>query len=144
MPDLDTVVVDASVIVKWLFNDPEREEDTDRAGRLMSAIVEGDLRVIQPVHWLVEVAAVLARESPRRAERDSALLAALDLPTANGPEIIQRASRLAVDLAHHLFDTLYHAVALERQAVLVTADDRYLQKAKDLGSAIHIGDVDLS
>lgn len=144
MPDLEAVVVDASVIIKWLFNDPEGEEDTNRATRLMSAIVEGDLRVIQPVHWLAEVAAVLARETPRRAERDAALLMALDLPTANGPEIIQRASRLAVDLSHHLFDTLYHAVALERQAVLVTADDRYLQKAKGLGSVIHVGDVSLA
>jgi len=34
---------------------------------------------------------------------------------------------------HHLFDTLYHAVALEEGATLVTADAAYFAKAKDLG-----------
>jgi len=34
---------------------------------------------------------------------------------------------------HHLFDTLYHAVALEEGARLVTADAAYFAKAKDLG-----------
>lgn len=34
----------------------------------------------------------------------------------------------------HLFDTLYHAVALETEgAVLVTADERYYSKARRVG-----------
>jgi hypothetical protein len=36
---------------------------------------------------------------------------------------------------HHLFDTLYHAVALEHEdALLVTADDRYYRKAEHYGT----------
>ena len=35
---------------------------------------------------------------------------------------------------HHLFDTLYHAVALENSnTMLITADDNYCKKAQALG-----------
>lgn len=47
---------------------------------------------------------------------------------------MQLACTLATDLDHHLFDTLYHAVALDvAGAILVTADNRYLRKAKQVG-----------
>jgi hypothetical protein len=41
---------------------------------------------------------------------------------------------LAVEAEAHLFDTLYHAVALEYEdAVLITADDRCWRKAAHYG-----------
>jgi predicted nucleic acid-binding protein len=48
--------------------------------------------------------------------------------------VLHRATRQAAALNHHLFDTLYHAVAIEHRAVLVTSDVRYYAKAKDIGS----------
>ena len=48
--------------------------------------------------------------------------------------MLKRAADLSIALNHHLFDTLYHAVALEEGATLVTADETYYGKAKDLGS----------
>jgi hypothetical protein len=47
---------------------------------------------------------------------------------------------MSIALKHHLFDTLYHAVALEEQATLVTADEVYFGKAKDLGAIQLLGD----
>ena len=47
---------------------------------------------------------------------------------------LRRAAELSIALDHHLFDTLYHAVALEEGATLVTADATYFGKAKNLGS----------
>ena len=45
------------------------------------------------------------------------------------------ACTLSCDLNHHLFDTLYHAVALNLdRAVLVTADKHYYDKAQRYGS----------
>jgi predicted nucleic acid-binding protein len=43
-------------------------------------------------------------------------------------------------LNHHLFDALYHAVALEVGATLVTADEVYFNKAKELGGLQRLGD----
>ena len=134
------LVVDASVVIKWLFADPEREEHTERATSLMSAIVRQEVPVVQPAHWLAEVGAVLARVTPGQAEQDIVLLSALGLSVQDGPETLQRACRLAIDLNHHLFDTLYHAVALETESVLVTVDEHYLGKAKDQGRIIHLAE----
>lgn len=81
------VVLDASVILKWLLADPENERFTERATALMQSVI-ADVDV-----W-------------------------------------QRACTLATETREHLFDTLYHAVALTSDdAALVTADDRYCTKA---------------
>jgi predicted nucleic acid-binding protein len=53
--------------------------------------------------------------------------------TIQGVPVLKRAADLSISLNHHLFDTLYHAVALEEGATLVTADDAYFDKAKHLG-----------
>ena len=134
------VVLDASVIIKWLFFDPDREEHTLRATDLMADVTGGRVPVVQPVLWLTEVAAVLARVTPGQAEEDIGLLSALSLPVSDGPEILQRACRLSIELNHHLFDTLYHAVALDTDSVLVTADAQYLNKAAKLGNIVSLAD----
>lgn len=136
-----TLVVDASVIVKWLLSDPDAEAGTERATQLMQHVLDGHEPVLQPVHWLVEVAAVLARLSPVSVETDIAVLQALEVPTADSPQVLSRACRLAVDLNQHLFDTLYHAVALETpDTTLITADERYLATGAPLGRVIRLTD----
>jgi predicted nucleic acid-binding protein len=128
------IVIDASVVVKWVLNDSEREPDTSRALQLLEGIRDGSVEPLQPTHWLAEVAAVVTRLRPEIAETTLDLLDAMELPMATDLMIYKRASRLAAALNHHLFDTLYHAVALERDATLVTADAPYLRKAGHLGA----------
>jgi predicted nucleic acid-binding protein len=135
------VVIDASVVVKWLLQDPDRETGTERATRLMEQVANGDLAALQPTHWLAEVAAVLARESPRTAMDDVAMLHALELPVANDPLILRRAVEVAIELKQRVFDSLYHAVALETpDATLVTADNRYLRAARSKGRIVWLQD----
>ncbi len=130
-----TFVLDASVIVKWLLQDPQREPNTDAATGLVEAVVTGVESVLQPPHWLVEVGAVLARASPDSAAQDLLMLSALEFPTADNPRALHRACEMAISLNQHLFDTLYHAVALEASdAVLITADERYFRVARAAGN----------
>lgn len=136
---MGTFVVDAGVIVKWLLADPENGSDTGRATALMSAVVTGEHRLLQPVHWLAEVAAVLARVSPSTASDDVQMLRAMDWPVADDPLIWERAVQLSLATHQRLFDTLYHAVALESPAAnLVTADRRYRQQAEGFGRIIDL------
>lgn len=131
------LVVDASVIVKWLLNDPESEAETELATNLMQRILDGEQPALQPAHWVLEVGAVLARVSPATAEKDIALLQALEIPTDDSPVLLGRACRLAIELRQHLFDTLYHAVALENaDCTLITADERYLDSGARIGRII--------
>ena len=135
------IVVDASVVVKWLVQDPQREADTEKAERLLESVVKGEQPVLQPCHWISEVAAVLARTSSDTAADDAAMLCALELPLADEPAVLPRACELAIELKQHVFDTYYHAVALDTSdAVLVTADERYLRAARAKGRIIHLRD----
>ena len=65
---------------------------------------------------------------------------AMELETTSDAEVYKHASRLAKQLNQHLFDTLYHAVALANDALLVTADARYLRKATRVGNIVALDD----
>jgi predicted nucleic acid-binding protein len=140
-----TWVVDASVILKWLLADPEREPDTAQASALMEAIATGRESIVQPPHWLAEISAVLARLTPETAEDDVTRLRAMDWPIADDVEVWARAVRLSIVTRQHVFDTLYHAVALEHDsALLVTADDKYRQPAERIGRVVALQDWSMS
>ncbi len=132
-------VVDASVVIKWLLQDAEREVDTDKATQLMERVTNGEQPVLQPTHWIVEVGAVLARESPGTAVDDVGMLTALELPTTDDPQVLRRGVEVAMELKQHLFDTYYHGVALDTtDCVLITADERYLRAARAKGRIVSL------
>jgi len=136
-----TVVLDASVIIKWVFADRAEESHSLQALQTLQLIQESRLGVVQPPHWLAEVAAVISRLDAGRARRAVSLLYALELPVAADVEVYLKACELSASLAQHLFDTLYHAVALfESEAVLVTADERYYRQAHKIGRIVKLKD----
>jgi predicted nucleic acid-binding protein len=136
------LVLDASVILKWVFPSPAREPDSDTALEVLAALGQGAVTAIEPPHWLAEVSAVAARLYPGRAREVVGLLYAMDLPVADDLEIYARAMRLAIDTRQHVFDTLYHAVALWRpDARLVTADERYYRAARQAGRLVRLAEL---
>lgn len=141
---MNPVVVDASVAVKWFVSDPAQEAHSDIALRLLASAVQGRLTLLQPPHFIAEVAAVLARLLPQSATEN--ILDLLDLlgmqrDATQDATIYASAVELATTLDHHLFDTLYHALALQTPgAVLVTADRRYFDKARHLGRMVWLAD----
>lgn len=135
------VTLDASVILKWYLHLPD-EQDLQQAGDILKAILQEQLTLVQPPHTLLEVAAVLARKRPERnaveiPDLQSVLLMAR---TVANNAMLNRALALSRQLDHHLFDTLYHAVALEEGATLITADRRYFEKAQMVGSIVLLED----
>lgn len=140
-------VVDASVAVKWFVAGDWalREDDVEPALALLRATADGRVGLLQPPHFLAEVAAVLARLTPRAARQHVANLVDLDITWAGPAEALTDAVDLATRLDHHVFDTLYHALALATPgAVLVTADRRYFAKAHPLGGIRWLPDFRLA
>jgi len=136
-------VVDASVAVKWFVNADWalREDHVEPALDILRFSAQGTVDLLQPPHFLAEVAAVLSRIKPEGALRDIDSLAALDITWAAPTTAYARAIDLARRLDHHLFDTLYHALALANAgAVLITADRRYFDKACHLGQIAWLPD----
>lgn len=134
-----TVVLDASVIVKWTFADRAEEAHSLQALQILQFVKESRVTVVQPPHWLAEVAAVIVRLDPGRARQAVSLLHALEFSVVADVEVYQKACELSASLKQHVFDTLYHAVALtEPGAVLVTADEQYYRKAHRVGRIVQL------
>ncbi len=73
---MNAYVVDASVAIKWFIDDDDTKADIDQATQLLITAQRGDALFLQPPHWVSEVAAVLARLTPKTATRSvSAILA---------------------------------------------------------------------
>ena len=124
------LVVDASVALKWFLRGPAEEVDAPAALDILRGHADGRLALLQPPHFLAEVCAVLARVSPATMADDLRDLLDLSIAQRDDPVVYARAMQLSAQTGHPLFDTLYHAVALETAgAVLVTADDAYRRKA---------------
>ena len=137
-------VVDASVAIKWFAHGDwaTREDHIEPAIALLLASRMGVVDFYQPPHFLAEVAAVLARLTPDTATQCVEDLAALSITWAAPTVAVQCAVALATQLNHHLFDTLYHALALEASGThFVTADRRYFDKAQHLGQIIWLPDL---
>jgi predicted nucleic acid-binding protein len=127
-------VLDASVALKWFFADAADETNTLEALDLFLRLRAGEIALLEPPHWKTEIASVLARRKPQTAAAeldDLNLLVGIQI--VDMPLIYHRAIEQSITLSHHLFDTLYHATALEMDAVFITADRRHYDKAARYG-----------
>lgn len=139
------VVVDASVAVKWAFPFRGDEADGEKAVALLDNFRRGEIALLEPPHWLAEVAAVVTRQSPETARQYIEVLYTLRIPVADGPEIYSLACEIAAATEQHVFDTLYHAVALlAPDCSLVTADERYYRSTRGRGSIVLLRDFSLA
>ena len=110
------------------------------AQSLLAEIIAGVHECIQPPHWLAEIIGVMARRHPDLVGATLAAIHRLGIEIATEDAIYQRAAELAAGLKQHVFDTLYHAVALERGASFVTADERYFAAAAKEGAIQRLGE----
>ncbi len=142
--DARLVVPDASVILKWVDRIPG-EKDRERADALLDAWLDGRLEIVVPRLWAFEVANALGREDPSGAGPIMEELLGYRFeemePT---PELCRTAFRLMKDYRVTFYDAVYHAVALLRKGVFVTADEAYRRKAGTRGGVILLRDFDLA
>jgi predicted nucleic acid-binding protein len=117
------LVVDASVALKWLLPEPDSEAALDLIGRAVLAA---------PEMMVVEVANALSTRIRRReltpleARTSLADLHAIHVDYAADRELASAALSLAADLGHPVYDCLYLALAIDRAAMVVTADRRFV------------------
>jgi predicted nucleic acid-binding protein len=122
---VNTLVIDASIAVKWVV-----EED----GTAEALVLRQKAKLIAPELLIAECANILWKKVQRgELLKDEALLAARLL---QGAEIellptrflFEAATRMSIEIDHPAYDCLYLALAFEKQCKFVTADDRILRK----------------
>jgi predicted nucleic acid-binding protein len=117
------VVLDASVVVKWFLD----EEGSEAARALRSA----DLAVSAPHLLLLEVANVFWRHVRKGAleiATGSDVLSVLGEAPIEWHEdaaLFKEAYRLATELGRTVYDSLYLALAVRLDSVLITADRKF-------------------
>jgi predicted nucleic acid-binding protein len=116
-----SVVIDASVALKWVLDEPGKEA--------ADALLEEEL--IAPALWLLEAANALWRRTQRgeisgeeAKERLTELYNAPVTTTAIEDDVLAAAD-LAHVLDHPVYDCLYLAVAIGEHTHVVTADSRF-------------------
>ena len=138
------LVVDASVAVKWFTT----EEWTEESRRLLAAGIDRhapDLILAETANVLWKKARRGEIENPHRYFREVANLPDV-LVLHRSQELFVRASAIALELDHPVYDCIYLACAEVEGAPLVTADQR-LRAASKGSLAVdvwHIGDEDVS
>ena len=137
------VVPDASVLLKWVLRSPA-EPDTEKALAIRDAALANIITLVVPGLWLYEVGNTLTRRFPEHAEVSLRALLDFGLTEARRSDRwLRQTVSLGRDYGVTFYDAAYHAAALVRRGVFVTADERYLRRVANVGSAVLLRDWQL-
>lgn len=134
MIDGTPVVVDASVALKWVVDEP----GSAAAHQLLTGAA-APLPLVAPEHLVGEVANGLRKRAAQGALTTRDALAALtditelDVEFVGGPERWARTLEAALEWSVTTYDALYVLLAVELRIELVTADLRLVDSARRKG-----------
>ena len=119
---MNTLVVDASIALKWVLN--ERDSAAAEAVLAGHRLAAPDLLVVECANALW--ARIRRRAlSPAEARAAFSDLIAVDIDYEADHGLTAAALSLAADLDHPVYDCTYLALALERGCQVITADRRF-------------------
>jgi len=122
-----SIVIDASVALKWVFEEPGTE----------AALALRGEQLIAPAIWLAEAANALWRHV-RLGETTAAEalgrideLAKAPVATLSIEPHVARALRLGMEISHPVYDCLYLALAIHYDTYVITDDRRFAAAVTD-------------
>lgn len=130
---MNSVVMDASVILKWVFVEPYHQE--------AEIFLESeDLLCVAPDFALFECAGAIRRKiasghisSVEGEEHFQTIRDLEDLELISTRSLTDRAFHLANLIGHDLYDCFYLAAAEQLGTVMVTADKKFLARVQNHG-----------
>jgi predicted nucleic acid-binding protein len=120
-----TLVVDASVAVKWFVPEDLEDEADALAGRADLCAPDLIFSEVGNALWGRAARGLITRTD---ADRGLEALEAVDLTVVESPPLARRALAIACALDRPIYDCVYLACAERLGAPLVTADSRLLRK----------------
>ena len=126
-------VIDASVALDWFL----QETDSAAAQVLMDDSINEVIRLLAPELLFMEVAKALqSNPSITMQLIDKAIAGLWGLKLTVEPldgKLLKEAGRLAFRLNTTVYETLYLALAIERDCELITANEEFLEKVREAG-----------
>lgn len=122
---MNTLVVDASIAVKWVV---------EEAGTAEALSLRKQAKLIAPELLVAECANILWKKVRRdELSKDQAIFAArllqgADIELLPSRSLLETATSIAVDLDHPAYDCVYIALAAANDCPFVTADERLVRK----------------
>jgi predicted nucleic acid-binding protein len=140
--DSQTIVVDASVVIKWFIPEP----DSNKAVKLRDRHIKGSLTLIAPDLLVYEVANALSNHPDLSVDEikqdlEALLMLDLDLIQPSG-EFVSSIAEDARKYAVSVYDSSYIALAKATSSSLITADRNLCEKAKKAGLALTLDEYD--
>ena len=125
---MSLLVLDASVAAKWfvLAGEPLKSEALD----LLAHSLDGQIEFIIPDLFWAELGNVLCkavrqgRSTTRDAEESLRRAKKMELSAVSSAELVEEAFDIARQYHRSFYDSIYVALAVSRQATLVTADEK--------------------
>lgn len=128
-----TIVVDASVVAKWILEEP----DSDLATAVLSAVEQAQLALLAPEILAAEIGNLLwkavwrDRMTTVDAEKRYAAFAQVCPLLIRDSQLAGAALELAMRYHRSVYDCLYVALAEQTPCEFVTADERLYSALKD-------------
>ena len=133
-------VPDASVVLKWAFQSPD-EQNSDKALDLLNRWLAGGCLFILPSLWIYECGNVLGLKAPDSAAEIMDIFLGYRFDECPVSLSIASATlQMMRDYKVTFHDAVYHVVALNNNATLVTADAAYYRRTEKLGHIIMLED----
>lgn len=126
---------DASVLLKWTLSSAD-ETHQDLAIALKEAWLSGACHLIVPSLWIYEVGNILGMKRPAEATTLLRAMVDLDMSEANPALYAREIFRLMKDFKVTFYDAAYHALAIHRGGLMVTADEAYVRKTIRAGHVV--------
>ena len=102
----------------------------------------GSVRALVPTLWIYEVGNLLARERPGEASRLLDVLVRFGLADApRSPAWLGGVLKLTKRYGVTFYDAAYHAHAIVERGVLVTADERYVDRVRAAGFVVRLSEL---
>jgi predicted nucleic acid-binding protein len=133
------VVPDASVLLKWVLRSAD-EDDQARALALKGLWLEGAVDILVPTLWIFEAGNVLGLKQTSIADRLLGAMIDLAMPEVPPSSYVGAIFDLMRKYGVTFYDAAYHALALSRDGVMLTADRRYVKKCQRAGHVALIDD----
>ncbi|MEK7565527.1 MAG: type II toxin-antitoxin system VapC family toxin [Patescibacteria group bacterium] len=134
------LVVDASVCLKWVF----KEENSDRARLLLTQQGKNEVLLLVPALWEYEIVNGFASAMLRKkisflqARKFLKLVLEANLEIISMSGLLEKCLENAKKYQISAYDSAYVTLARENGLILVSADDRLVEKVGDKKLAVSL------